>query len=60
MGAKNRWALAAASALACALPSLAHHAVTAEFDPAKTITLRGVISKVEWINERRRNPLPCR
>ncbi|HEY6345375.1 MAG TPA: DUF6152 family protein [Bryobacteraceae bacterium] len=50
MGSENRWALAAASALVCALPLLAHHAVTAEFDPGKTITLKGVISKVEWIN----------
>ncbi len=50
MRAKNRWTFAAVSALACALPLVAHHAVTAEFDPAKTITLKGVISKVEWIN----------
>lgn len=48
MGAKAAWAVVCA--LACSLPGLAHHAVTAEFDPGKTITLKGVISKVEWIN----------
>lgn len=42
--------LAPAGLLLCVLPLLAHHAVTAEFDPARTITLKGVISKVEWIN----------
>ena len=50
MRAGNRLVLAAAVALGCALPLPAHHAVTAEFDPNKTITLKGVVSKVEWIN----------
>ena len=49
MKAKTHLVLASAL-LACALPLAAHHAVTAEFDPGKTITLKGVISKVEWIN----------
>ena len=40
----------AAALLGCVLPVVAHHAVTAEFDPGKTITLKGVVSKVEWIN----------
>ena len=53
MGARNRPLLAAVllgSVLAAALPLAAHHAVTAEFDPGKTITLKGIVSKVEWIN----------
>jgi hypothetical protein len=31
-------------------PAFAHHAPVAEFDMDKDVTLRGVISKVEWIN----------
>ena len=44
----RRWAVAAA--LAGTLPLLAHHAFTAEFDGGKSVTFRGVVSKVEWIN----------
>lgn len=36
--------------LACALPILAHHSFAAEFDSGKTVTLHGVVSKVDWIN----------
>jgi len=28
----------------------AHHSVSGQFDPSKSITLKGVISKIEWIN----------
>ncbi len=42
-------ALAAAS-LACALPSLAHHAVSAEFDASKMVTFKGTVSRVDWVN----------
>jgi hypothetical protein len=50
MRARNHLARAAASVLCCGLPLLAHHAVTAEFDPGKTVTLKGVVSKVDWVN----------
>jgi hypothetical protein len=50
MSRRSPLLLAAASVLCCALPLLAHHAVSAEFDPGKTITLKGVVSKVDWIN----------
>ena len=43
-----RWAVAAA--LVCGLPLLAHHAFTAEFDGSKTVTFKGVVSKVDWVN----------
>jgi hypothetical protein len=50
MRAGSQLILAAATLLACVAPLAAHHAVTAEFDPGKTITIKGVVSKVEWIN----------
>jgi hypothetical protein len=40
----------AAVALIAAMPVLAHHAFSAEFDANKPIQLKGKVSKVEWIN----------
>ena|SRR5438132_6132916 len=41
----------AAAAIAIAAPSVrAHHAFAAEFDAAQPITLRGTVTRVEWIN----------
>jgi Family of unknown function (DUF6152) len=34
----------------CAVPVLAHHAFTSEFDDAKMVTVKGVLTKVDWIN----------
>jgi hypothetical protein len=42
--------LCAAAALCLALPLVAHHAVSAEFNADKVITLKGVVSKVDWVN----------
>ena len=50
MGATKRFGWAAVAALACALPIIAHHSFSAEFDAGKTVTLHGVISKVDWVN----------
>jgi hypothetical protein len=43
-------ALAATIALLSSLPSAAHHAVSAEFNSEKILTLKGVVSKVDWVN----------
>src|SRR5580658_8769262 len=50
-----RWGLrwtgwAVTAALGCALPLLAHHAFSAEFDGSKSVTFKGVVSKVDWVN----------
>jgi hypothetical protein len=31
-------------------PALAHHSITGQFDVSKTTTLRGTITRVDWIN----------
>ena len=36
--------------LAAAVPAVAHHAVSAEFDQNKPITFSGTVKKVEWMN----------
>ena len=36
--------------LAAAAPVWAHHAFTAEFDTTKLMTLKGTITKVDWVN----------
>jgi hypothetical protein len=50
MRTKSRLGWAAVAALSCALPVLAHHSFSAEFDAGKILTLHGIISKVDWVN----------
>ena len=37
-------------ALAATVPVLAHHAFSAEFDANAPVTLKGPVTKIEWIN----------
>jgi len=48
----TRFALAAAvaSLLASAVPALAHHSLTAEFDTDRTVSLTGTITEMKWTN----------
>src|SRR5688572_16249799 len=43
-------ATAVLSLLVTTAPSSAHHAFTAEFDANMPVKLRGVVTKMEWIN----------
>jgi len=36
--------------LAAAVPILAHHSISAEFDPSKTVKVTGVVTKLDWMN----------
>ena len=33
-----------------AVPAVAHHSLYAVFDEGQTVTLKGLVSKVEWVN----------
>lgn len=50
MRAKLTSLVAGAGLLLAAVPVSAHHAFAAEFDAAKPITLKGTVTKMEWIN----------
>jgi hypothetical protein len=43
-------ALAVAAILAAATVLSAHHSVAGQFDLSKQVTLKGVVSKVDWVN----------
>ena len=40
----------AAIAVLCATPVLAHHSFSAEFDATQPISLKGTLTKMDWVN----------
>ena len=50
MGQRNGIALALAAAFLISGSALAHHSFQAEFDIGKPMTVKGTVSKVEWVN----------
>lgn len=50
MRTKLAVAVAVIGLWAAAAPVLAHHAFAAEFDQTKPVTLRGTVTKMDWVN----------
>jgi hypothetical protein len=50
MRIRLRALLLIAGLAAAAVPAFAHHSLFAVFDEGQTVTLKGVVSKVEWVN----------
>jgi len=46
---KATWGVLA-TLIVAVVPMLAHHSFSAEFDSTKPVTLKGSITKVEWLN----------
>jgi hypothetical protein len=47
---KAKFGVFAMGLLAAAVPMLAHHSFSAEFDSSKPVTLKGSVTKVDWLN----------
>ena len=50
MRAKVSSLVASVALLLAASPAMAHHAFAAEFDTDQPVTVRGVITRVDWVN----------
>jgi hypothetical protein len=50
MGQRNWIAVTVAVALLASATAFAHHSFQAEFDISKPMTIKGTVSKVEWVN----------
>lgn len=46
----NFGVLMAATMLTAALPILAHHSISAEFDSTKPVKVTGTVTKLDWMN----------
>ena len=47
---KKALLLSAGACFAAALPLMAHHSFAAEYDQKQPITLKGVVTKLDWMN----------
>src|SRR6188768_4113388 len=47
---KSLLSLFIAGSLLAAIPLMAHHSLTAEFDTTKPISFTGTVKKVDWMN----------
>jgi uncharacterized protein DUF6152 len=50
MGQRHCIAITLAAAFLMSVSALAHHSFQAEFDISKPMTIKGTVSKVEWVN----------
>jgi len=50
MGAKLGVVAAVAGLLVSPVPGLAHHSFAAEYDANRPVTLKGTVTKIEWLN----------
>lgn len=47
---RHVWSLVAAFVAAAVVPAHAHHSFAAQYDASKPVTLKGVVTRVEWTN----------
>ena len=45
-----RWLMVGFGVLLAAAPVMAHHSFAAEYDSKKPVTLKGIVTKVDWMN----------